>query len=97
MLAQNANNLLFRKPGSFQLSVLQKAGQMTSNAGNSQSQVNVRRQPAPVSTSSRRTGLVIALPTVSILILPALVDRKVADQGICRKVGSGRRLRTSFQ
>jgi hypothetical protein len=52
------------------------------------SSLHVRLRPAPVNTCSRRTGLVIALSTVSILSLAVREDRKVAGQDIYRKVGS---------
>ena len=50
------------------------------------SSLHVRRRPAPVKTSSRRTGLVIALSTVSILSLT--VKTKTADSQI--RTSSGR-------
>jgi hypothetical protein len=51
-----------------------------------------RTRPAPVKTSSRRTGSVIALCTVSIPSYRSKPNRRLADQNIIRKVAAKRRL-----
>ena len=45
------------------------------------SALHVRRRPAPVNTSSRRTGLVIALSTVSILSLTVYRNHQTRRSG----------------
>jgi hypothetical protein len=55
------------------------------------------RRPAPVNTSSRRTGSVITIWSVSILSLTVKPDRRLADHNTIRKVGTGYRLRYTIR
>jgi hypothetical protein len=54
--------------------------------------LHFRPRPAPVKTSSRRAGFVIALSTVSFLSLGSKPNRRLANQDIIRKAAAERRL-----
>ena len=54
--------------------------------------LHVRRRPAPVNTSCRRTGSVIALCSVIVLSLTVKTNRRLADHGFIRKVTPEHRL-----